>query len=217
MAVTPFQQSRYATPDTAPLVTQKTQTEHPTRSIAAWGLALVEIIIGYEWLLSALNKMLSPQYRPGFVDALQQMGGTNNPNGWWVSYVHQQVFPWAWQWATIIEVGELLVALGFFAGAILWVSKGFPSSHWAITLNIGVIVAIVGGVLMTASYYLMAGHTLPWLNPADPFDEGLSLDGLLTGIGLGLLLIHLIALWIGDLPHLEAHLKHRASLKHADR
>lgn len=217
MAVTPFFQSRYATPDTAPLIPQRSQTDSQSGRLATWGLAIVEVIIGYEWLLSALNKMLSPQYRPGFVDALQQMSTANNPNGWWVSYVHQQVFPWAGQWATIVEVGELLVALGFFAGAILWVSKGFPSSNWAITLNIGVIVAIVGGVLMTASYYLMAGHTLPWLNPADPFDEGLSLDGLLTGIGLGLLLIHLIALWIGDIPHLEAYLKHRESLKHTHR
>jgi hypothetical protein len=41
---------------------------------------------------------------------------------------------------------------------------------------------------------------LPGLNPADPFDEGLSLDGVLTAIGLSLLVIHLLAWRTEDQP-----------------
>ncbi len=50
-----------------------------------------------------------------------------------------------------------------------------------------VVVALLGGAFMTGNYYLLAGKTLPWLDPGDPFDEGLSMDGLLTLIALALI------------------------------
>jgi hypothetical protein len=36
----------------------------------------------------------------------------------------------------------------------------------------------------------MAGNTLPGVDPSSPFGEGLGLDGLLTLIALGLVVIH---------------------------
>ena len=60
--------------------------------------------------------------------------------------------------------------------------------------ELGAIAGLAGATLMTANYYLMAGKTLPWLNTGAPFDEGLSLDGLLTLITAGLLAAHLAAL-----------------------
>lgn len=52
------------------------------------------------------------------------------------------------------------------------------------------IGALLGSVLMTANYYLLAGNTWPGLNAANPFNEGLSIDGLLTLIALALLAVH---------------------------
>ncbi len=34
---------------------------------ASWGVALVEALIGYTWLLSALDKMLNPGFRKGLM------------------------------------------------------------------------------------------------------------------------------------------------------
>jgi thiosulfate dehydrogenase [quinone] large subunit len=153
---------------------------------------LVEAVIGYEWLLSGLDKVLSAKYLVGLTDALAT-SIRENPNSWWVAFIQQQVLPHAWAWALLVEIGELLVALGFFAGALLWICGRFPVARWTRRLNVGVLLALCGAVLMTTNYYLMAGHGLPGLNPADPFDEGLSLDGVLTAIGLSLLLIHLLA------------------------
>jgi len=48
---------------------------------------------------------------------------------------------------------------------------------------------------MTANYYLMAGETLPGLNPGNPFNEGLSIDGMLTLVAVGLLVVHVAPLW----------------------
>ncbi|MBO0779462.1 MAG: hypothetical protein J2P37_11605 [Ktedonobacteraceae bacterium] len=167
---------------------------HSSR-LTAWGIATVEAIMGYEWLLSALNKLLNARYVADFPRMLQQMASPENPNGWWDTFIHQQVLPSAPRWAILVEIGELGVALGFFAGALLWASGRFPDEGWTRWLNISIIVAIAAGVLMTVNYYLMAGHTLPWLNLADPFDEGLSLDGVLTGIGVGLFVLHVRAWW----------------------
>lgn len=166
---------------------------------AAWGLAMVEAVIGYEWLLSGLDKVLSARYLPGLANALRT-SIQENPHSWWVAFIQQQVLPHAQVWALLVEIGELLVALGFFAGALLWASGCFPTARWTRWLNAGVLLALYGGVLMTANYYLMAGHGFPALNPGNPFDEGLSLDGVLTAIGLGLLLLHLVTWRSGDRP-----------------
>ena len=101
----------------------------------------------------------------------------------------------------LVEVGELLVALGFFAGAALWASGRFPMRRAQRRLNLGVLAALVGGALMTANYYVMSGATLPGLNPGNPFNEGLSIDGLLTFIALGLLAIHVAPLWLQRARH----------------
>jgi thiosulfate dehydrogenase [quinone] large subunit len=161
---------------------------------AALGVAVVEAVIGYEWLLSALDKFLSPTFRSGLAHQVT-MNMQGNPNTWWVALTRTFVLPHAQVWALLVVVGEVLVALGLFAGAVLWMSGHFAHRRWARYLNLGVIGALLGGALMTANYYVMAGNTLPGLKPDDPFDEGLSLDGVLTLIAVGLLVIHVVAVW----------------------
>jgi len=175
----------------------ETQKQHPraTSNFSAWGLAPVELVIGYEWLVSALNKVYSSTFRPGLAASIHT-SLQDNPNGWWVALVQQLVIPNAPMWATVVEVAELLVAVGLFVGAILWISGGFPKTRVVRLLNMMVLLALLAGIAMTVNYYLLAGHTLASLgslHPDAPFDEGVSLDGLLTFLGMGLLLIHFIA------------------------
>lgn len=163
--------------------------------LAAWGIAMIEAILGYEWLLSALNKLASQNYVRDFSPMLQQMALPGNPHGWWVSFIQQVVLPAAPQWARLVEVGEWGVALGCFSGALLWASGRFPEALWARWLNVGVLCALATGVFLTLNYAWMAGAGFPWINPADPFDEGLSLDALLTAVGASLFLLHLLTWW----------------------
>jgi thiosulfate dehydrogenase [quinone] large subunit len=160
---------------------------------AAVGLALVEAVIGYEWLLSAVNKILSPSFRTGLA-AQVKAAISGNPNTWWVALAKGLVLPHTQLFALLVEVGELLVALGFLAGAALWVSGRIPTRGWTRVINLGVIGALAGSALMTANYYLMSGETLPLVDPSNPFNEGLSIDGLLTLVAVGLLFVHLLPL-----------------------
>jgi hypothetical protein len=57
-----------------------------------------------------------------------------------------------------------------------------------------VIVALLGGILMSVNYAVMGGDTLPGIDPGNPFNEGLSIDSLLAMIGICLLVIHVLAM-----------------------
>ena len=166
--------------------------DQPDSTAARWGLAGVETMIGYAWLLSALNKWLNPGFRPGLAHMLQGQL-KDNPNHWWVAFMRWLVLPHAPIWAALIQIGELLVALGYGAGVLLWLSGRFPQARWARRLNWGVLLALLGGALMTTNYYLMDGNTVPFLSPSTPYKEGLSIDGTLTLVAVVLLAVHLIA------------------------
>lgn len=153
-----------------------------------WGIALVEAAIGYEWLLSGLNKFLNGHFTAGLASTLRD-AMKNNPNGWWVSLTQHLVVPNLNLFGPLVPIGELLIALGFFASATLWVVRR-PAGRRTRFLPFGVIGALLGSTMMTANFYLMAGNTLPGLDPANAFNEGVSIDGLLTMIGVGLIAAH---------------------------
>jgi hypothetical protein len=152
----------------------------------------VEAAIGYEWLLSGLNKILNGHFTSGLGSTLRG-AMKNNPNGWWVSLTRNLVVPNVHLFGPLIPIGELLLAVGLFLGAGLWLTSR-PSGRWAGILTYGVIGAVVASALMTANFYLMSGSTLPGLDPANAFNEGLSIDGLLTLIAVGLTAAHALTL-----------------------
>lgn len=158
------------------------------------GLTVVEAAIAYEWVLSGLDKCLSSQYLGGLGGSLNDMTA-GNPNTWYVWFLQHVAMPNCTLFGCLVAAGELLVGFALLAGAALWLAGPERlSGRWARLVQVGVIAGLAGATLMTANYYLMAGKTLPWLNPAHPFDEGLSLDGLLTLVTVGLLAVHLLAL-----------------------
>jgi thiosulfate dehydrogenase [quinone] large subunit len=150
------------------------------------------LLLGYEWLLSGLNKLLSPDFASNLSANLQQ-SFTGNPNGWYVSLLTRLVIPHAGLFAALVEGGEVLVALGLAAGAGWWLRGTRLRPVWARSLHLGGALALAGGALMTANYWLLAGNTLPWLKTDAPFGEGLDIDGLLTLVALALLVVHLLA------------------------
>jgi thiosulfate dehydrogenase [quinone] large subunit len=167
------------------------------------GLGSVFLLIGYEWLLSGMDKVLSHSFQSDLADMLLD-SLNDNPNTWFVSLMERLVVPHASLVAFIVTVGELLVAVGFVLGAVFWVwGDSFPlrAERW---IGLAVVGALLGGAFMTANYYLLAGNTLPGLNPGDPFDEGLSIDGLLTLIALAMIPIQIMAMRARTAEHAES-------------
>lgn len=175
-----------------PAVATATATTAPRISFAHWGLASVLLLFAYEWLLSGVDKLFSSGFRDGLAANLRQ-ALHDNPNHWYARVMNWAVVPHAALFATLVEIGELLVAAGFVAGAVLWLTEHRLPSRWAGVLHLAVIGALLGSALMTANYYWLAGNRWPWFNTADPFNEGLSIDGLLTLIALALLAVQVNA------------------------
>jgi uncharacterized membrane protein YphA (DoxX/SURF4 family) len=159
---------------------------------ARWGIVLVEAAIGYEWLLSGLNKILNGHFTAGLASTLRD-AMKNNPNSWWVTLTQHFVVPNVTLIGPLVPIGELLIALGFFTGAALWFIRR-PAGRWTRFIPLGVIGALLAGALMTANFYLMSGNMLPGLDPSNAFNEGLSIDGLLTLVGAGLITAHVSSL-----------------------
>lgn len=168
--------------------------------LARWSMAIVFLLFAYEWLISGLDKVLSPEYRSGLAANLQDaMKG--NPNHWYVNWLNQTIIPHARTVATIVEVGELLVALGFILGAFLWLRGARLPLGWRRLLHVIVLATLLASAFMAANYYFLMGERLPWLKTGDPFDEGLSIDGLLALIALALFVLHLVV-WPRSAPPL---------------
>jgi hypothetical protein len=56
------------------------------------------------------------------------------------------------------------------------------------------IIALLDGAVMTVAYAVMTGKTFRGLNLRDPYDEGLSIDGLPALVTLGLVATRVAAL-----------------------
>lgn len=160
---------------------------------ARWGLAAVLLLFGYEWLISGLNKLLSASFRDGLGAAIRE-AAKGNPNRWYIHFLNAAILPHTGIAAALVEVGEVLVAAGFFAGAGLWLGGARLPAGKARMLQIGVIGALLGSALMTANYYLLAGNTWPGVSPSNPFNEGLSIDGLMTLVAVALIAVHVLAI-----------------------
>lgn len=152
---------------------------------------MVFLLFAYEWLISGLDKVLSPDFRSGLAASLRG-SMKDNPNHWYVTWLNQTIIPHAGTVAVIVEVGELLVALGFVLGAFLWWRGARLSLGWRRILHVVVLVTLLASAFMAANYYFLMGEGVPWLKTGDPFDEGLSIDGLLTLIALALFVLHIL-------------------------
>lgn len=164
---------------------------HRQGKLARWSMAIIFLLFAYEWLVSGLDKVLSSDFRPGLAGSLRD-AMKDNPNHWYVSWLNQNIIPHAQTVAILVEVGELLVALGFILGAFLWWRGARLSLGWRRLLHVVVLVTLLASAFMTANYYFLMGKGAPGLNTGDPFDEGLSIDGLLTLIALALFVLHIL-------------------------
>jgi thiosulfate dehydrogenase (quinone) large subunit len=166
--------------------------ERPTATAPRWGMAAVYLMLGYEWLLSALNKDLSGTFRSGLANRLRG-SLVDNPHGWYVSFAERVVLPHVGVFAAATMVGEVLVAAGLVWGALLWVRPEWFSVGLRRWLGVAAGAALLGAAVMELNYYLLAGQGWPWLKTRDPFVAGLGVDGLVLLISLALIPVQLVA------------------------
>jgi thiosulfate dehydrogenase (quinone) large subunit len=138
---------------------------------AVLGLALVELVLAYEWLSSGLTKLVRGDFPSGLAAELHDASTT----GTYAAFLQHVVIPHAALFAWSIQLGEVGVGVLFVAAAL----TGRP-------LFVG--IAAAAGAFMTLNFGLAAGDHFFRVIAADSFDEGVPLDVLATWLQLALVL-----------------------------
>lgn len=150
------------------------------------GLLFVQLLVGYEWFVSGLTKIVRGSFPGGLADELTEK--SQDASGWYRSFLDGSIIPHASTFGYLIEIGELLVGAALIAAALAWLIRWERLSDAG---RVGVLattlVASLIGVFMAVNFHLANGAPHPWLIPKDGFDEGIDLDSLLPAIQLVLI------------------------------
>jgi thiosulfate dehydrogenase (quinone) large subunit len=144
-------------------------------------LLAVQIIIGYEWLASGITKIASGTFVSGLAADLKD--GAGSAPHFYKSFLNGTIIPNARAFAVLIEVGEIIVGVGFMVASIVWLARWSRlSDRWRMVILGTVMLSALGATLMAINFHLANGGNHPWLIPADGFDETIDVDSVLAFI-----------------------------------
>lgn len=151
-------------------------------------LAAFQAILGYEWLISGANKLISGRFPQGLADTLHE-GMGDNPNVWYSGFLHAVVIPQSIFFGYLIEFAELAMGIALLAGALALIGRLPARGERGFALAAGEIaaaaVAALGCAFLCVNFHFFMGNgMLSALNPSAPFDEGIDLDTLLVPLAL---------------------------------
>ena len=164
---------------------------------ARYVLAAIQLIIGWEWFVSGTNKVLSGTFPQSLLKTLNT-GTQDNPNSWYVSFLHNVVVPHSVSFGYMIEWTEVMVGLALLAGALILIGKprmrGDPQHGLVVACSVAVILLAAVGAFFTVNFHFWMGHGIIPGMGAVPTDEGIDLDALIPPFALVIIIANLA--WI---------------------
>ncbi len=151
-------------------------------------LAAIQAIIGWEWLMSGGNKLLSGTFPQGLADVLNT-NMKDNPNAWYVAFLKQTILPHSISYGYFIEWTEVTIGIILLSGALVLLGKprmaGEPQHRLAVAYNFAVAIAAAVTICMTVNFhFFMGGWVIPTFDPTAAYGEGIDLDALLPPFSL---------------------------------
>jgi hypothetical protein len=173
----------------------------PLPGISTPNLALagLQLLVGYEWLVSGVDKVLLgtfPDKMGGLLTAA--IGGGRLP-GFFAALLQNLVLPSAAPFGVVIEWGELLAGLGLIAAGLVTLLRPLAErylslraalifSYGAHLLDLLAPAAAIGAGLLGLSFFLLDGLPTPWFAP------GIAYGGAIdTGLFLAVASVILVA------------------------
>jgi hypothetical protein len=158
-------------------------TARTASHVALVGLLVVQLLVGYEWFVSGLTKIVRGGFPSGLADELRVK--SQGAPGWYRSFLDGSIIPHASTFGYLIEIGELLAGVALIAAAVVWLTSWdrLPDAGRVAVLLTTVVASLVA-IFMAINFHLANGAPHPWLIPKDGFDEGIDLDSLLPAVQL---------------------------------
>jgi hypothetical protein len=154
------------------------------------GLLVVQVIIGYEWLVSGVTKLWRGGFAVGLGAELREK--SKGVAAWYRPLLRDAVIPHAWAVGWAVLVAEVLVGVALLVAAGVWLSsirQGIVRSSTRRAAGVAAAAGIVA-IAMNIAFHLANGAPHPWLIPKEGFDEGVDLDSLMPLIELVLVLVN---------------------------
>ncbi len=154
------------------------------------GLLAVEALVGYEWLMSGLTKIVRGGFPGGLAGELREK--SVGAASWYSSFLDSVVIPNGSIFGVLIIAAELAVGAALIAVAALWAFRWEELGLRSRTVVLAATVAAaLGGILMNLNFHLANGSAHPWLVPGGGFDEGIDLDSLMPAVQLVFIVLSL--------------------------
>lgn len=166
-------------------------------------LAGLELLVGYEWLASGVDKLLFGGF-PGALRGLlaQTLGGGQLP-GFFAALLRALVVPNAGAFGYLIEWGETLAGLGLIAAGLVALLRPLASrrlaGRWeaafdalARVLDRLAPIAAAGAGLLGLSFFFLDGLPSPWFAPSIAYGGAVD-TGLFLAAASVVLLVSRIA------------------------
>lgn len=121
-------------------------------------LLTVQLVFAYEWWSSGWEKVTNPLFTGGLPKTLAAFA-SNNPFPWVEDFLTSVATPNAAAFAFLVTWGSLAAGIALFAAAAVYVYlKDAKTKRWMIACS---LAALVGGMLLNATYFFSAGWTGP--------------------------------------------------------
>ena len=162
-------------------------------SLSMIGLLVVEMIIGYEWLVSGVAKFVRGGFPSGLADELLEK--SVGAPAWYGSLIKSIFIPYAEVFGYLIEITEVLAGVALIVGPFIWLCAwDRVSDRVRAAVLFFTAVAAIGGAFLAINLHLANGASHPWLIPESGFDEGVDLDSVLPAIQIVIAVVSIIFL-----------------------
>ena len=145
------------------------------------GFLIVELIVGYEWFISGLDKIVRGDFPAGLADELTDKAAGRAE--WYNNFLTSAVIPNAKFFGYVIEASEFLAGIALLAGPLIWLfAWDRVSDRTRKVVLLTTAAAGIGGAFLAFNLHFANGASHPWLIPGAAFDEGIDLDIVLPAI-----------------------------------
>ncbi len=164
-------------------MTHRILDQRAAPSISMIGLLVVEMIVGYEWLISGLVKLVRGDFPAGLAATLLEK--LPKTPAWYGSFLTSAIIPNATYFGVAIEIAEFLAGVVLIVGPLIALFAWDTVPH---TMRRAVLfftaVATLGGAFLAINLHVANAASHPWLFPDGSFDEGVDLDSVLPALQL---------------------------------